>query len=285
MNQDSKENSGEYPNESSADESASEPVGETTVKSVDESATASSEESTETTEEMADESAEEVIEESVDESIEESAEEVTEESAEEAIEESAATSAEEPSDEPVEDTSEQSPVGDVPGDDLPVVRGTVKWFNAEKGFGFIVADDGSGDVFLHLSALRNEGLETVSGGATIVCAVSRGPKGLQVDRVIEVDESTASPSVQHRPRSPLGYDRPRHPPLADVGEFVAATVKWFNPNKGFGFITVDETSPDVFVHMQTLRRCGVATLDSGQEVRVRIGQGAKGPQVAEIDSG
>ena len=61
-------------------------------------------------------------------------------------------------------------------------------------------------------------------------------------------------------------------------------MKWFNPNKGFGFITVDEDSPDVFVHMQTLRRCGLSTLDSGQEVRVRIGQSAKGPQVSDIDA-
>ena len=85
-------------------------------------------------------------------------------------------------------------------------------------------------------------------------------------------------STVRRSRSPV----PRHETLTDVGEFVVATVKWFNPNKGFGFITVNDDSRDVFIHMQTLRRCGVTVLDRGQEVRVRIGQSSKGPQVAEI---
>ena len=193
-----------------------------------------------------------------------------------------------PEDEAVvgEDAGLQDETGpeDAPGrPESPAVRGTVKWFNAEKGFGFIVPDDGSADIFMHLSALREAGRNGVESGATIVCEVSGGPKGLQVTRVIEVDDSTADPSPRRRPRSPLGYDRPRHEPLGEVGEFVAATVKWFNPNKGYGFITVNEELPDVFVHMQTLRRCGIATLERGQEVRVRVGQSGKGPQVADIE--
>ncbi|MEE8275394.1 MAG: cold-shock protein [Alphaproteobacteria bacterium] len=177
---------------------------------------------------------------------------------------------------------EETQSEEIGGEELPPVRGTVKWFNAEKGFGFIVPDDGSPDVFLHLSVLRDAGLMTIDGGATVVCAVSHGPKGLQVSRVIEVDTSTAVPSVRRRPRSPLGFERSHHEPLSDVGELVAATVKWFNPIKGYGFITVDEGTPDIFIHMQTLRRCGISALDRGQEVRVRIGHSAKGPQVAEI---
>ncbi len=177
---------------------------------------------------------------------------------------------------------ETSQVDEMGGEELPIVRGTVKWFNVEKGFGFVVPEDGESDVFLHLSALRDAGLQEVEGGTTVTCSIAHGPKGLQVARVLNVDSSTATPSVRHRPRSPLGFDRTHHEPLADVGDYVPATVKWFNPLKGYGFITVEDQAPDVFIHMQTLRRCGIATLDRGQEVRVKIGNSNKGPQVAEI---
>jgi CspA family cold shock protein len=179
---------------------------------------------------------------------------------------------------------EQAQEGEVAGEELPVIKGTIKWFNSEKGFGFIVPEDGGADIFLHLSALRDAGVMEINGGATIECTVSEGPKGLQVARVIDIDSSTAVPAPKRRTRSPLGIERGHHEPLYDVGDFVDAEVKWFNPVKGYGFITVEEGTPDVFIHMQTLRRCGISVLDRGQAVRVRIGQSPKGPQVAEIVS-
>ncbi len=164
------------------------------------------------------------------------------------------------------------------------VTGTVKWFNTVKGFGFVTPSDGKGDVFLHLSALRQAGFDGVDQGATIVCEVVQRPKGLQAVRVVNLDASTAEP-VERRPaRSDMASPHRRETPVLAEGDFLDATVKWFNPNKGYGFITQGEGTRDIFVHMETLRRVGITHLRRGQNVRVRVGQGPKGPQVAEIEA-
>ena len=175
----------------------------------------------------------------------------------------------------------------------PEISASVKWFNSEKGFGFVELSDGSGDVFLHANALSQSGHDSVSPGATLGVRIGQGPKGRQVAEVISVDETTAQPE---RPRSaPGGFGAPRSggapgggfrsgrstPDLSQAEE-VRGIVKWYNATKGFGFITPDTGGKDIFVHASALERSGLSSLNEGQATRVQVVQGQKGPEAAAI---
>jgi cold shock protein len=167
----------------------------------------------------------------------------------------------------------------------PEVQATVKWFNADKGFGFAALADGSGDVFLHVNTLQAAGRQTVSPGATLRVRVGAGQKGRQVEQVISVDDSTAEQTTEHR-RPPLGAGRPQGGPrrqvdLSSAVEMVG-TVKWYDPAKGFGFITPQDGGRDVFVHATALERAGLGPLQERQSVRMGVVQGTKGPEVGSI---
>lgn len=167
------------------------------------------------------------------------------------------------------------------GDEPDTVReldGTVKWFNTVKGFGFVTPADGSNDAFLHLSVLRDAGFSVLQPGTTLRCEVSSRSKGLQVIRILNVDETTADPAAPVASGSAGAAESA----LGPATEFVEATVKWFNPDKGYGFVCQTEGDRDVFIHMVTLRRSGVRELEAGQAVKVRIAEGPKGPQATDI---
>lgn len=163
-------------------------------------------------------------------------------------------------------------------DDVREISGVVKWFNAVKGFGFVTVADSSSDAFLHLSILREAGIDNLLPGATVRCEVADRIKGLQVTRILEVDESTAAPVEAPAVRSEGQYGN-----LEPSGDFVDATVKWFNADKGYGFVCRTDSERDVFIHMVTLRRYGLEELAPGQTVKVRIAEGPKGPQATEIE--
>ena len=183
------------------------------------------------------------------------------------------------------------------GGETVTINGKVKWFNTVKGFGFVTPDDGAGDVFLHLSCLRDAGFEGAEEGAPITCEAQRRSKGLQATRVVTLGAGQPAAAARPpRPRMDDGMGRGRPPraapfgerraiSLEGVGSFQDATVKWFNPVKGYGFLSASEGGKDVFIHMEVLRRVGLAELQPGQAVRVKIGEGPKGPQVAEMEQG
>jgi CspA family cold shock protein len=159
----------------------------------------------------------------------------------------------------------------------PPVRATVKWFNPEKGFGFVALEN-SGDAFLHVAVLSRAGREEVAQGATLEVRTGPSQKGMQVTEVLSIDDSTATPA---RPRSAPGErSGPRRPTGPAVP--MSGTTKWFDPAKGFGFVSVDGATQDVFVHVSVLERGGISTLAPGQRVMMDVAEGRRNPEAVAI---
>jgi CspA family cold shock protein len=167
-------------------------------------------------------------------------------------------------------------------------RGTIKWFNATKGYGFITLERG-GDAFCHASALAAVGATDAPPGSTVVCDLQDSPRGLQVVTVHSLDTSTAEAQPPRKPRSPSAGDDDRGRrggfarDSAPSGAMVDGHVKFFNDQKGFGFVVPENGGGDVYVHASALRRSGIAALNPEQRIRFSTRQGMKGVEVDRIE--
>jgi cold shock protein len=182
------------------------------------------------------------------------------------------------------DDNEKAPEGTAPetmlgpeaerGASLVEVAGRVKWFDVAKGYGFIVPDDGGGDVLIHVTVLRRDGFMTLTEGARVVAEAQRRDRGLQVLKVLSVVAGEPSPSATDaaRPRTVA----------KEVGGFEIVIVKWFSRSRGFGFLTRGEGTEDIFVHMETLRRYGFIDPKPGDTMLARFGPGPKGLLAVEV---
>ncbi|HLO75364.1 MAG TPA: cold shock domain-containing protein [Magnetospirillum sp.] len=142
-----------------------------------------------------------------------------------------------------------------------LIRARVKWFNVEKGFGFITPLDGQPDAFLHASVLARGGVPRLTEGCDVLCEIVATPKGPQVTRVDEVlpGEPTTEPDIS-----------------------LAGTVKWYQPEKGFGFVVAEDGGRDVFVHKSALKRSGLDMISAGQRVMLAVAVGPKGREARHV---
>lgn len=161
-------------------------------------------------------------------------------------------------------------------DDLVTVTGTVKWFDPGKGFGFVVADTGGPDILLHANVLRNFGQSSVADAAGIELTVQRTQRGIQAVEVLRIDPP--APVVGGEPMPDIGPEIDLAIPLEP------ARVKWFDKAKGFGFANVFGRPEDVFLHVEVLRRSGLAELQPGEAVSLRVVEGKRGRMASQVTS-
>lgn len=162
--------------------------------------------------------------------------------------------------------------------------GRVKWFDATRGFGFIISDDCDGDILIHFSALKDLGRRSLPEGATVECLAAHLERGFQATKILSIDLSTALPM----PARPVhaSHERADRQALAETaGEYEAVEVKWFNRVKGYGFLNRvrdGEAGEDVFIHMETVRQSQILDLQPGQRLEARIANGRKGLTAVEL---
>ena len=158
----------------------------------------------------------------------------------------------------------------------------MKWFLLEKRYGFLEPEDGSGDLFCHISAVAAaEGLETLPQGALVTCEVAQSDRGPQVSRIFGVDPPAGSAGAREsRPRVPHLGGREASPPARDPE--MRGTVTFYDAVRGFGFIAPDDGGRDVFVPYRALSHSGLESPEAGTRVRFQVEKAPRGPQARDV---
>ncbi len=162
--------------------------------------------------------------------------------------------------------------------ELMRIIGEVKWFDPVKGFGFVVSDEGGPDVLLHANVLRNFGQSTVADAARIEIDAQKTERGVQAVEVIRIEVSRAGETHTLADFADLDEAEIRNAALEP------ARVKWFDKGKGFGFANIFGRSEDVFLHIEVLRRSGLADLQPGEALAIRVVEGKRGRMAIEVSA-
>jgi len=158
------------------------------------------------------------------------------------------------------------------------VIGRVKWFDPAKGFGFVVSDDGGPDILLHANVLRNFGQSSVADSAGIEIEALATDRGIQATTVLRIDPPEGEITFGME-----DFDGADPEELA-AAELEPSRVKWFDKSKGFGFANVFGSADDVFVHIEVLRRSGLADLQPGEAVCLKVVNGKRGRMAVLVSS-
>lgn len=159
-----------------------------------------------------------------------------------------------------------------------VLRGHVKWFDPAKGFGFVIAENGGSDILLHANVLRNFGQSSVADGALIEVAIQETARGRQAVEIVTIEPPEVEQGAGLVEFEEDGFS------TVDAGELEPARVKWFDKAKGFGFANVFGKPEDVFVHVEVLRRSGLADLQPGEAICLRARDGQRGRMAVIVTS-